>query len=238
MINSESGSYPGSVPQSTPTVPLGLTTLANIGAPAKPIGLTATPGNTEILLDWTAESGRYYNIYRATSSSPNSGKYLLCNLSSPVPGTAPSYVDQGLVNGVTYYYIIIASTSSTFLSGTLSPHSDEISATPLNGLVITPTPEDPTPEVEARNHPNPFDPTKESTKIIFDASASEVKLIIYDLRGRALWTKIATPASGNYYEVTWDGKSDFGEYVGNGSYIYLITAGGDVLKRGQLAVWK
>jgi hypothetical protein len=133
MINSESGSYPGSVPQSTPTVPLGLTTLANIGAPAKPIGLTATPGNTEILLDWTAESGCYYNIYRATSSSPNSGKYLLCNLSSPVPGTAPSYVDTGLVNGQTYYYIIIASTSSTFLSGTLSPHSDEISAVPNTG---------------------------------------------------------------------------------------------------------
>jgi len=95
------------------------------------------------------------------------------------------------------------------------------------------------PSGVARNHPNPFDPTKDGeTKIIFNASAPQVKVILYDLRGKALWTKTATPVSGNYYEVPWDGKSDFGGYVGNGSYIYLVVANGKVLSRGQLAVWK
>jgi len=90
-----------------------------------------------------------------------------------------------------------------------------------------------------RNHPNPFDPTKEDTKIIFYTNQSQVKIRIYSLTGKALYTKTATPVSGDYFEVLWNGKSDFGELVGNGTYIYIVTSNDDeILCRGQLVVWK
>jgi hypothetical protein len=90
---------------------------------------------------------------------------------------------------------------------------------------------------ETRNHPNPFNPSIEKTKIIFNIEEPEVKLTIYDLRGKALATKFATSTT-NYYEVDWDGKSDFGGTVSNGTYLYLVTSGGKVLAKGQMAVWK
>ena len=40
-----------------------------VTAPAAPTNLTATPGNTQVVLSWTASSGATsYNIYRATFS--------------------------------------------------------------------------------------------------------------------------------------------------------------------------
>ena len=74
-----------------PGIPTGLTA-----------GLVATAGNGEVSLIWvTSESATSYNVYRATTSG---GSYTM--ISTPSSVTAPSYLDAGLTNGTTYYYMV------------------------------------------------------------------------------------------------------------------------------------
>jgi len=89
--------------------------------PAAPTGLTATPGNAQVSLAWTASSGATsYNVKR---SPTNGGPY-----STIAPGIATtSYTDMGLTNGTTYYYVVSAS------NGIEGPNSSQVSATPSAG---------------------------------------------------------------------------------------------------------
>jgi hypothetical protein len=70
--------------------------------PAAPTGLTALPGNRQIVLFWNGVTqAQGYNLKRGTTSG---GPY------SPVTNGIPgaSYTDADLVNGMTYYYIVTA----------------------------------------------------------------------------------------------------------------------------------
>lgn len=86
-------------------------------------GLTATAGNAEVTLNWNAYSGaEAYAVVRSTTSgSGNTGHYL--NNANPISTT--TYTDEGLANGTTYYYLVVADSSS----GVSNP-SNEASATP------------------------------------------------------------------------------------------------------------
>ena len=87
--------------------------------PAAPIGLTATPGNAQVSLSWTASSGATsYVVERATV---NGGPYA--TIASGV--TATSYMNTGLTNGTTYYYVVAA-----LNAGGQSPNSSQVSAQP------------------------------------------------------------------------------------------------------------
>lgn len=86
--------------------------------PAAPTGLSATAGNAEVMLSWTASSGATsYNVKRSTTSG--SGYQTV---SSP---TTNSFTNTGLANGTTYYYVVTAVNSV----GESSP-SSQASATP------------------------------------------------------------------------------------------------------------
>ena len=86
--------------------------------PAVPSGLTATPGDGQVTLAWTRASGAMtYNVKRATSPG---GPYTTAGTV-----TSSSYVDKGLTNDVTYYYVV----SSVNLVNE-SANSAEVSATP------------------------------------------------------------------------------------------------------------
>jgi autotransporter-associated beta strand protein len=70
-------------------------------APAPPAGLTALPGNGQATLLWAVSSGATsYNVKRSTTSG--SGYVTITNV------TGTSWVNTGLVNGTTYYYVISA----------------------------------------------------------------------------------------------------------------------------------
>jgi len=86
-------------------------------------GLTATAGNAQVTLSWNAYPGSLgYGLVRSTTSgSGNTGHYL--NNANPV--TTTSYTDEGLVNGTTYYYLVVADTSAS-----VSNPSNQASATP------------------------------------------------------------------------------------------------------------
>ena len=93
-----------------------------------------------------------------------------------------------------------------------------------------------------KNVPNPFRPSRgEGTTIMYNLSSDTgVKLIIYDITGKAVSQKFFSPGTeggkAGQNNVFWDGKNDFGGYVGNGVYIYFITSGEKILSKGQMAV--
>ena len=72
------------------------------GAPAKPSGLTAAPGNAKVALSWAAVSGATsYHVLRSTSSG-YTGTIALGSV------TSSRYTDTGVTNGITYFYQVTA----------------------------------------------------------------------------------------------------------------------------------
>ena len=96
--------------------------------PSAPANLTATPGNSQVTLSWSASGGAVsYNVYRGT----------FANGEDPVPissgSPATGYTDSSVTNGTTYYYEVTA----VNLNGE-SARSNEASATP-NTLPAAPS---------------------------------------------------------------------------------------------------
>jgi fibronectin type 3 domain-containing protein len=83
------------------------TSATPLSAPGTPTGLTATRGNGQVGLSWTAPASNGgsaitgYNIYRSTTSGAET------KVASPA-GTGTTYTDTGLANGTTYYYKVTA----------------------------------------------------------------------------------------------------------------------------------
>ncbi|MDQ0871555.1 pectin methylesterase-like acyl-CoA thioesterase [Paenibacillus sp. V4I3] len=95
------------------------------GAPAIPDSIQAVAGNAQVILTWREVSGAVsYTVKRGAFSS---GQYE--TIKTGIPGT--SYQDAGLVNGVTYDYVI----SAVNAHGE-SYHSEPIAVTPADVLVV------------------------------------------------------------------------------------------------------
>jgi len=90
--------------------------------PGAPSGLSATAGNAQVTLSWTAGSGTTtsYSVYRGTTSGGESGTAIAGGI------TTTAYTNTGLTNGVTYYYKVQA-----FNSVGSSGYSGEASAKPV-----------------------------------------------------------------------------------------------------------
>jgi uncharacterized repeat protein (TIGR03803 family) len=100
-----------------------------VAPPAAPTGVSATPGNAQVTLAWTASSGATsYNIYQGTTAGGES--------SIPVETgvTATSAIITGLANGTTYYFKVAAVNA-----GGTSPLSAEASARPALTIPAAPT---------------------------------------------------------------------------------------------------
>lgn len=86
-------------------------------APAAPAGLTVTPGNAQVILNWNASAGATsYYVKRSTTASAET---------QIATSTSASYTDTGLTNGTKYFYVV-----SAYNSYGQSPNSAEVSATP------------------------------------------------------------------------------------------------------------
>ncbi|AOM79687.1 Ig-like domain-containing protein [Pedobacter steynii] len=98
-------------------------------APAIPTGLTATAGDTEILLNWAANTEpdlAKYRIYSGTSPAPTT-------VLADIPAGTTTYTNVGLTNGTTYYYRI----QTIDQAGNLSALSADVSAVPKGSQTIT-----------------------------------------------------------------------------------------------------
>jgi alpha-L-fucosidase len=87
--------------------------------------VTATAGNGNVTLRWNALSGASaYRVKRATTAG---GPYT--TIVPSTPGTA--YIDTGLTNGTTYYYVV-----SSLANSVESENSGEVSGTPASSATL------------------------------------------------------------------------------------------------------
>jgi hypothetical protein len=91
--------------------------------PAAPTGLTATPGNEMVSLNWN-DNGETdldgYNVYRSTTQGSGYGKLNVSLVSDS------NYIDNTVTNGIPYYYVVTA----VDVNGHESDYSNEATATP------------------------------------------------------------------------------------------------------------
>lgn len=97
---------------------------ASVTTPAPdpaPSGLTATAGDGQVTLNWTAVYGATsYSVKRSTTAGGPYG-----DIGSPTPATGTTYIDSSPANGTTYYYVVTATND-----GGQSGASNEATATP------------------------------------------------------------------------------------------------------------
>ena len=100
------------------------TPAAPVTIPSAPTGFSATSGNAQVLLTWTASTGATsYHVKRATVSG---GPYT--QIAAP---TATIFTDTGLTNGTKYFYVVSAVNSVGE-----SANSAEANATPTAPVTV------------------------------------------------------------------------------------------------------
>ena len=89
------------------------------------------------------------------------------------------------------------------------------------------------------NYPNPFNPNGgQTTDIAFMLNKeATIAIYMYDVKGTLIF-KRDIQANAGYNTYTWDGKSDFGDTCGTGTYFYRMVAnnGQKVLGTGKLTI--
>ncbi|MFT3787364.1 MAG: alginate lyase family protein [Tepidisphaeraceae bacterium] len=94
--------------------------------PSTPSGLTATPSNGTVTLNWAVQAGASGYVVRR--SMTEGGPYT--TVAAGVTGT--SFVDTVLTNGTTYYYVVAATNLFD-----VSPDSAQVSAVPVANAAPT-----------------------------------------------------------------------------------------------------
>jgi hypothetical protein len=88
---------------------------------------------------------------------------------------------------------------------------------------------------EAVNYPNPFNP---ATTIRFElGEPGPTRVVVFDLRGRAVKSLVDGPLPAQIHEVVWRGRNDEGREVAAGVYFYRISRG-DFQVTGRMALIK
>ncbi|HUA19885.1 MAG TPA: glycoside hydrolase family 44 protein [Bryobacteraceae bacterium] len=111
-------------------------TIAKAQAPAAPTGLTASAGNKQVALAWTASSGATsYNVYRGKTSGGESATPIATGI------TTTSFTNTGLGNGKTFYFKVAAvngaGTSALSSEVSATPHSSSAAPSAPVGLTAT-----------------------------------------------------------------------------------------------------
>lgn len=145
----------------------------------------------------------------------------------------------------------VSSTECTISYRVLSPltsgtHSISMIVTDINGLVGTldatglqvRTSDTVSLQGNPLNYPNPFDPSIGTSISYYLTRDANVNINVYDISGNLISKKTcvmgSNGGSAGYNEVFWDGKTNGGEFVGNGMYIYLVIADGSLIGKGKM----
>ncbi|RKY55747.1 MAG: hypothetical protein DRP89_02660, partial [Candidatus Neomarinimicrobiota bacterium] len=87
----------------------------------------------------------------------------------------------------------------------------------------------------SQSYPNPFNP---HAVIEYQLPVqSHVKLVIYNILGQKVRTLINEEKNVGYYRIIWDARSESGEQVSSGIYIYQIIAG-DFIKTKRMILMR
>ena len=159
--------------------------------PPIPTGLAATAGHQEVSLSWNASSGATsYNVKRSTTSG---GPYTtVTNVAST------GFLNGGLVNGTTYYYVV-----SALNSYGESGNSSQVSATPATATFSTTATV--TPSTVAKNSPMTI-----SANIA--CTASSISSAIVDLE---VYNSSGTRIGQQYYQNQGFNNGQMNSYTWN-----------------------
>ncbi|MDD2424381.1 MAG: T9SS type A sorting domain-containing protein, partial [Candidatus Cloacimonetes bacterium] len=85
---------------------------------------------------------------------------------------------------------------------------------------------------DARNYPNPFNPT---TTINFSLPlAGHTELKIYNLKGQVVRTLVNQDMASGMHQIVWNGFDNNGKTVSSGVYFYRLTNNHNTLTRKML----
>ena len=81
------------------------------------------------------------------------------------------------------------------------------------------------------NHPNPFNPSTTIAYEIPGEAATDVRLTIFDVRGRLVATLVDARVTPGLHRIVWDGKDQAGQAVASGTYFSQLKWGGRAITR-------
>ncbi|MCH8327085.1 MAG: VWA domain-containing protein, partial [Candidatus Marinimicrobia bacterium] len=150
---------------------------SDLQPPAVPLGLAASAGESQVTLSWTATTDQSvvgYVIYGGTDATP------ITPVDTVLSPSQTSAVIGGLTADIAYNFRMTAITAAGLQSG----YSAIVTATPFTTVGTETVATIPTKYELHQNFPNPFNPT---STIRFDLpEATNLELVIYDLRGRTI----------------------------------------------------
>jgi parallel beta-helix repeat protein len=184
---------------------------------------TANTSNITVLLSSTG-SGKFYSDVNKTTE-----------ISSVTVPANNNYAEFYYLNSTTGSYVATASENPATLNW-------EDASMTLNVLSSSSSDEIKT----VLNNPNPFNPDKESTKIQYDLNEDkDVTVYIYDSTMTLIWQKDYSAGSeggrsNKVNEITWDGKTYFGDICANDFYVILVIERSTkkLLAKGKIAILK
>jgi hypothetical protein len=218
--------------------------------PSAPVPLTPVYSSTNntFTLSWnnpnnpdeTPAVTLTYNVMIGTQSGGNGGYDLVSPMSKiatgkrfiPAPGNAGTkntYIlnMNGLANG-TYYWKVQAIDNvygaSAFALGPSFTFTSPSAKVAEGDSVtdITEAPQDiPKAFALSQNYPNPFNPT---TRLNLELPENgRVKAILYDLTGQEVARLQDAEMTAGYKSLDWDGKNNFGNPAGSGTYLVKVV---------------
>jgi hypothetical protein len=170
--------------------------------PTVPSGVTATAGDTQVVLSWTAVTGATgYHVKRSTTTG---GPYTQAG--AP---TSATFTDTGLTDGTKYFYVV-----SAVNTGGESANSAEVSATPAV----------PPADVTITVDPNTTQPISPWIYGINSYSGGANPPFTLDRAGGNRWTAY------NWENNFSNAGSDFGPYS-NDTFLDSSTTPGDAVSK-------
>jgi len=179
-----------------------------------PSGLVYFFGDHLVVLNWQAPAQDNhsatltgYKIYRDDALLP-----------SGVITNTQTFIDDGVQNGISYDYYIIATYTNPV--GESIP-SETLTADPP--LSDSDEPILPMVTKLAGNYPNPFNP---STTINFSlAREDRVRIDIYSVNGQLVRSLVNGTFGVGMHQIVWNGRDELGRSVSSGVYFYRMSAG-------------
>jgi hypothetical protein len=182
--------------------------------------LTASSHDGVVKIAWTTCTEIYnagFNIFR--SITENAGihkinKQLIPCRADAIRGASYTFVDDGIIRGITYYYWL----EDVDLYGKSTLHGPISVFTGIDEETSRPT-----AFTLEQNYPNPFNPI---TEIRYSIPVDcHVTLEIYNILGRKVVTLVDDFHEAGRKVALWNGRDNKGATVVSGIYFYTIKAG-------------